>query len=182
MKKIFILTSLFSYLFLGCAASTDLHNEYIEKISSKYFMYNNYVVIPVKLSNNSELVITNIWSVFDNIFRVYREDRYHSFTRFLKDLLNNKFIIPLEQYNLTDYTIVETTEVYEEYTKSGIKFILNKYFKEYGLTKDEPIKYRLKFENPPPEESDLIRIMFDNQFFMGDDDISGCIAFVKFDK
>ncbi len=174
MRKIILAGSLIMNLFLNCNSEIMQNEDFLLKISSGYFIYNYYVVIPVKLLNKSELIITEIWSVYDDIFRVYRPERYLSFSKFFIDLLNNKISVHLENYSIR-YTKVVNTEISEEYSKNGITYILAEYFIEYG-----PNKFKYKSEYSSNQKSDLIRIMFENKFLIVEDDINACTLFAKY--
>ncbi len=167
----------FLIVLLSC---TDLHNDdYILFVTKKHFQHNLALIIPVFEKGNKINILTDVWSVNDRIYKKYSNFENETFSNFTHNLINGKIKIAIEKYNL-NYSKVIDTNIYDEYSRKGINFIIKKYFRKGTLSKIGGRKYYLLDDTPGDKRNDLIRIMFDNEFLIIPSDITSDYIFIKY--
>ena len=135
------------------------------------FPYEFLLVVPVKNKNTEyEVVISNDF-LYHFVYKQYYSKDYNNFIDFLREVLSNRLWIK-EEF-IKGYKINTNNIILREYQDKGFDFIKAKYVKNKGdkLYALSPMDIDNYFS--------LIKIMFEHNYYIIEDDYSGQYRFYK---
>ncbi len=153
-------------LFFNSCFNNNMKNDiYISNLANENFRG----LIVVQLTNDDVRVVESS-ALYNVVYCLHYREEYPSYKLFLKNLINKnipdviKFIKP--QKTVDENFIF----IYEEYENNGLTYVVEKY-----LTKDEYGNLVFKSKS----NIAVIKIMFDNLYYIYFDDYKGVYLFNK---
>jgi hypothetical protein len=172
IKAYFFLLLLFN---VSCGNISDeyLTNIDCSKVDNLGINIAEEFLIVVRVKDNihiSDLIISNHF-LYYFVFKEHYSENYDEFIDFLDDVLSQNLLLPKKI--IKGRVINPNNIVLQENKKNGFDFVKNKYSIEKGN--------KLVAKYPMPEENyySLIKIMFEHNYYILEDDYSGEYWFFK---
>ncbi|TKG87738.1 hypothetical protein EYV94_27985 [Puteibacter caeruleilacunae] len=157
-------------LLLSC--EDNGRSKYIAELCQGSRCYYLTVVIPVAKNNERIHLCTTNTELYDSVYKKGYQDRYN-FLEFFKKVLDYDIQLNFDNFQ-SDCVVLQESKVDELYRQKGFKYIMSKYLKE-----SEPLTYAIKGELTEQETYSLVRVMFENNYFVFFDGYSGEYSFMK---
>ena len=183
--NVFYLTLLF--IFVSCSSNEkqQYFSEYNYKISKNGQLVshpsaNLEIVLPVSDKENKyEIVAENF--IGREVYEKYYKTKYSDYVEFLNQLYKKNLYINSDfLYKSYLHSKIETSDsIHNEFSKYGLKYIIEKY-----CVKKQSIEYwKTRFASKPAlslsTQRSLIKIMYNNNYYIVFDDYSGEYIFLK---
>ena len=175
------------FIFVSCSGNEkqNYFSEYNYTISTNGQLFSNpsanlVIVLPViDEENKYEIVAENF--IGREVYEKYYKTKYSNYVEFLIQLYKKNIYINSDfLYKSYLHSKIETLDsIHNEFSKYGLKFIIEKY-----CVKKQSIEYwKTRFAAKPAlslsTQRSLIKIMYDNNYYIVFNDYSGEYIFLK---
>lgn len=148
------------------------NNEFISKLGSSVRDFQVLMVIPVIDSNRVIDVCLSNTDLYNYVYKKYYSGNNKTFNEFLTSILTNSIKVPIDKLDSVLYVRIDQHSCIEvEYIELGLEFLKNKYFFDKGN------RLELRNELCNEEAYNLIRIMFNNSYYIIEGEYQGVLVF-----
>lgn len=170
-KKKIVLLAINIFFIFGLFGCTN--NRYIKNLCSTKKDFNLLIIIPVKEQNNFNDVCISNTALYYNVYKKYYTEKYRSFCEFINGIYKKNIIIVSDSIKALPAFKINNSPLLLAYNEKGFDYI-----KENYLT---PKKNALIANNniTKDEYYGLIKIMFEREYYIIEDDYSGELRFYK---